>query len=453
MIRCDSSLPRRSPKRWGAVWRLGATLLASESLAWAAAPGGPAALIASTEPGWPQFRGPRRDGVSDERGLLPTWPEAGPKELWSAKGVGRGFSAPIIADGRLFLAGDFAEEVHVLAFDLQGKPLWQSPNGRSWMKQYPGARASVTYSAGRVYHYSGQGRLACFEAASGREVWAVDVLTRFRGENLTWGLSECVVVDGGAVYVTAGGKDALIVAFDQMTGAVRWQSEPLFDQEGDGSLETAGYGSPILVQFAGRRLLIGCTLRYLICTDADTGKLQWKQRRPTSYSVQAMMPVLVGDAVFMSAPYGPPGRLYRLLAPSTPGGDIGVEETWSTKLDTCQGGVVHVAGRLYGSYYPGRKGWAALDATTGEVLYETADFVKGAVLAADQRLYALSEDGWMLLLQPGASQFEVKGKFRLAEARARDAWAHPVIHDGRLYLRYHDTLWCYEVRAETGRGR
>ena len=160
-----------------------------------------------------------------------------------------------------------------------------------------------------------------------------------------------------------------------------------------------------------------------------------------------MMPVLVGDGVFMAAPHGLPGRLYRLVMPGQPHEAVGVEESWSTRLDTCQGGVVHVDGRIYGSYYPGRKGWVALNAASGEVLYEAPDFVKGAVLHADKRLYALCEDGWMLLLHPGETQFEVKGRFRMAEARTRDAWAHPVIHEGMLYLRYHDVLHCYDVRA------
>src|SRR5688500_15048285 len=111
-----------------------------------------AALIASTEKGWPQFRGPRRDGISDERGLLQAWPEAGPKLLWTAKEIGRGFSSPIIAGGRIYVTGDFDEDLYVLAFDLQGNLLWRVKNGASWLNQYKGARSSVTYSDGRIYH-------------------------------------------------------------------------------------------------------------------------------------------------------------------------------------------------------------------------------------------------------------------------------------------------------------
>lgn len=407
----------------------------------------PAELIASTEPGWPQFRGPRRDGISDEQGLLPTWPEGGPRLLWSAAGMGRGFSSPVIAGGRLFLTGDFGEELRVLAFDLTGRPLWSARNGAAWLNQYQGARSSVAYRGGRVYHQNAHGRVVCLEAASGREIWAVDLLARFRGENITWGLSDCLLVDERAVYAAPGGRDALLVALDRQTGEVIWRSAPLLDGEGQAGVENASYVSPILVRFAGRRLLIGCSLRHLYCADADTGTLQWTRRRPTSYSVLAMMPVLVGDGVFMTAPHGPPGQFHRLVPPAEPGGRIGVADGWTARLDACQGGVVHAGGRLYGAYYPARQGWVALEATTGRVLFEAPELVKGAGLFAENRLYVLSEDGGVLLLEPTASRFEMRGKFRLPGTRGRDAWAHPVIFEGRLYLRYHDTLYCHDIRA------
>ena len=439
----------KSARRWH---RLGMALAAARL---AAGPLGaapdvgppPPELIASPEAGWPQFRGPRRDGISDERGLLQTWPEGGPRRLWSATGIGRGFSSPTIVGGRIFITGEFGEELRIMAFDLDGQLLWRTRNGSAWLNQYPGARAAVTVVAGELYHENAHGRVACLEAATGRERWAVDLLARFRGENITWGLSECLLVDERAVYAAAGGRDALLVALDRRTGEVRWRSEPVFDTEGDGSVENAGYASPILVRFAGRRLLIGCSLRHVYCADAETGKIQWTRRRPTSYSVQAMMPVLARDGVFVTAPFGPPGRLYRLVAPAREGDAVGVAEGWSSELDTCQGGAVCVDGRIFGAYYPRPKGWAAVNAATGELAYETSEIAKGAVLYADRRLYALSVDGWMQLVRPTENRFEVVGRFQLAAARDRDAWAHPVVFDGRLYLRFHDTLSCYDVHA------
>lgn len=436
-------LTRRAPLRWcgwAVLAGIGSAALAGEAVT--------ARLMASPEPGWPQFRGPRRDGISDEKGLLPEWPEGGPRLWWSASGLGRGFSSPIIAGGRLFITGDFGEETRVLAFDLDGKPQWSVVNGAAWLNQYPGARASVAYRGGLVYHQNAHGRVVCLEAASGRERWSLNLLERFRGENITWGLSDCLLVDDQCVYAMAGGRDALLAALDRETGAERWQSQPLLAGDQQDTPDTAGYASMIHVEFSGRRLLVGCSGRHLFCADAATGQLQWTRPRPTSYAVQAMMPVLAGDAVFMAAPHGLPGRLYRLLPPGAPAGMVGVAEGWSTKLDTCQGGVVYVAGRLYGSYYPARQGWAAVDAASGEVLFEAPDLIKGAVLYADNRLYALGEDGGMLLLNPTTKEFEVKGRLRLTPGRVRDAWAHPVILDGRLYLRYHDTLYCYDIRAK-----
>ena len=447
MIGRRADLLRPRLRRW-LVFSLAWAWLDFLALAVTAAESSPrAGLIASAEVGWPQFRGPRRDGVCDERGLLSSWPEGGPKLLWSATDLGRGYSSPMIVNGRLFITGDVTEDLQVFALDLSGRLSWRATNGLSWKEQYPGARASVTYSAGHLYHLNAHGRLACFEAETGRERWVVNLLERFGGKNITWGLSECVLVDDQAVYATAGGREALLVSLDKQTGRVRWQSEPLFDTAGERELESSGYASPLFVELAGRRLLLGCSLRHLVCTDADTGRIQWVQRMPTAYSVLAMMPVLVGNGVFVTAPHGKGGRLFELLAPAGLGEAVGVKELWSTHLDSLQGGVVHLDGRIYGSFYPARKGWAAVDANTGAVLYDAPDFTKGAALVAEGRLYALCEDGWMHLLQPGAKSFEMKGRFRLAEAKGRDARAHPVIHRGRLYLRFHERLLCYDIKA------
>lgn len=405
-----------------------------------------ARLIPSAESGWPQFRGLHRDGKSSERGLLQQWPEGGPRLLWSITNAGRGFSAPSISGGRLVLTGDFEDHLAVMAFDLQGRPQWRATNGLPWKTPYPGARASATFSGGRIYHENAHGRVACLDAATGREQWAVDVLKQFRGANITWGMSENLLADERAVYVTAGGEEGLLVALNKTNGAVLWKTPPLHDSAGEKKLENASYVSPILIQFGSRRLIIGASLKHLFCVDAADGALQWTQPFRTQYSVLAMMPVLVGNGVFLTAPHGPDGRLWEL---TEAGGKVGTKESWSTGLDTCQGSVVHHDGRLFGSYYPGRKGWAALDARTGAVLYEAPDFVKGAILYADERLYVLCEDGWMLLLEPTQDQFAVRGRFRLAEAGKRDAWAHPVVLDGRMYLRYHETLWCYEVRGSS----
>jgi outer membrane protein assembly factor BamB len=363
-------------------------------------------------------------------------------------GLGNGYSSPIISNGRIFLTGDVGDELHLFALDLSGKTVWQAKNGAAWKEEYPGARASVTCHAGNIYHRNAHGRVACFDSKDGTEVWAVNVAEQFGGKDITWGLSECLLADDGIVYVTAGGSDALLVALDSLTGRTIWKSEPLPDSEGEQSAEAPGYASPILLTFAGRKIIIGCSLKHLFCADAATGTLQWTRRLPTTYSVLAMMPVFfAGDRIFMTAPHGTGGHCYRLTEKS-PGSPIDVMDVWTSKLDTCQGGVVSANGKLFGSFYSDRKGWAAVNATNGEILYTSTNITKGAALFAGGRLYVLAEDGWMHLLEPTESEFAVRGRFRLVDAARRDAWAHPVIREGRLYLRYHDRLTCYDVKGE-----
>jgi outer membrane protein assembly factor BamB len=364
----------------------------------------------------------------------------------------------VIVGNRLFLAGDVGDQLRLFALDLQGKKLWDQPNGRSWPGPYPGARASATWQEGRLFHLNAHGRVAAFDAETGRELWAVDLFERFGGKNLTWALSECLLVDGSRVLVTVGGTEALMAALDARNGETVWKTEPLRlgpspspeqqrIDEPAGEIDNASYASPILVRFGGGRLVIGCSTRHVFAVDPDAGRLCWTRPVRTRFSVIAATPVLVGDAVFVTAPDSPDAGLYRVRPEA---GGAGIEPLWTTMLDTCHGGLVQVGDVLFGAWYRKRKGWACLDARTGEVRYETDALAKGAVLYADQRLYCLSEEGDMALLKPTAKAFEFVGRFRLVPGRQDDVWTHPVIHQGRLYLRYHETLFCFDILAPRG---
>ncbi len=418
-----------SPVAMGSLARL--VLLLSFRALMAAEPTmtGPAqpSLIASPEPGWPQWRGPRRDGICDETGLLPSWPDGGPMLLWKTNGLGRGYSCPIITGGRIYLTGDFPGGLRLFALDLKGQRVWEATNGLPWKGPYPGSRACVAVRDGRVFHMNAHGRVACFDAVTGRELWAVNMLKRFEGRNLTWAVSECLLVDGPRVIVTAGGRQALMAALDVRNGQTVWTTEPLIANRSDSSAQTGGdeavgeiestsYASPILVQLGGRRQIVGCSLRHLFGVDADTGHLLWTRPLRTRFEVIAATPVLIGDAVFGTAPDTDDAKLYR-IRPALSG--VALEELWTTRLDTCHGGLVFVDGSLYGSWYRRHKGWACVDARTGAVRYETNALAKGSVLYADGRLYCLSEEGEMAFIKPGLTGFEFVGRFRLvAEKRA-----------------------------------
>jgi outer membrane protein assembly factor BamB len=269
-------------------------------------------------------------------------------------------------------------------------------------------------------------------------------------------LSENLLVDGTRIIVTPGGSKALVAALDKNTGETIWASEPLklgqantdshvrLDATRGGS-DSASYASPILFKLGNRRLIVNCSLQHVFGADADTGELLWSRPLVTRYQVIPMTPVVVGDAIFVTAPHSEGGKLYGLKAD---GPGVRVDERWRTELNSCQGGVVHVNGALYGAMYEPREKWLSLDAQTGKVRYRLEDLARGSLLYADKRLYCLSEEGEVALLNPTAKKFEVAGRFRLVPGRKSDAWTHPVISNGRLYLRYHETLFCYDVRAK-----
>lgn len=395
-------------------------------------------LIASPEAGWPQWRGPRRDGVSLETGLLQAWPEGGPRLLWTASGLGRGWSSPIITGGRIYITGEVGNDLRVFALDLEGKKVWEAANGAAWKGPHPGARATCAYSAGRLYHMNAHGRVACLDAADGRQVWAADVLERFAGRPLTWGLSECLLVDGPRVIVTPGGDKAYMAALDAKTGATVWASPPLDDPK----TQRTGYASPILVRLGGRRLLVNVALRGLACVDADKGTLYDFHPKRSKYDASCATPAYYQGGVLHSLPSASGSVFLRLL--SRPEG-VRFEKVWESPMDNLSGGVVPHDGFFYGSGED-RTGWVCIDARTGEQMYESKDLAQSAVACADGRLYCLGEKGTMALVRPDPRKFDLVSRFSLTDGKQADAWAHPVILDGRLYLRYHERLYCYDIR-------
>ena len=392
--------------------------------------------IASPEPDWPQWRGPQRNGITEETGLLTRWPETGPKLLWQKSGLGEGWSSAIVAAGRLIITGDIGEDLVIHAFGLDGRELWKATNGRAWSGSYPGARSTCAYSQGYVYHLNAHGRLVCLEGASGKEVWCTDVLTRFGAKNITWGISECLLVDGDRVIVTPGGRQALMAALDKRNGETVWETPPLSD-------DRTSYSSPLLFRHQTRRLIANCSSAHGFGVDADTGRLLWTVALKNQFDVNVSTPEYGDGCVFYVTPYGEEGRLYRLRGSD---GGIEAELVWQNDLDTVTGSGVRLGDTLFVAGYKRSKWWFSIDWKTGKPRSELKTLTTGAAVYAEGRLYCLDERGTVALADTAHGRLELVSHFSLVE-RVRDAWAHPVIHQGRLYLRYADRLWCYDVRS------
>jgi outer membrane protein assembly factor BamB len=404
---------------------------------------------------WPQFRGPRRDGSSAETGLQQQWPAAGPRLAWQAERIGAGYSSPVVQGETVWITGDVAGDVVISALDRgTGALRWQVANGRAWTGQFPGARSTCTLADGRLYVLNAHGRLLCADPASGRELWSVDILERFGGRAIQWGLSECVLVDRGRVIVTAGGEAAFLAALDGQTGQTVWSSAPLrftrtmafggkpIDPP-QPDLDRAGYASPILVETGGRRFIAAVGARHAVLADADTGELLWTRELPVIYEVIGAMPLWCDAGLLFAAP--DVGAL--LFGITVADGKVAVTERWRHPIDNCHGGFVQVGGLIYGSGYRLYRPWAALDAFTGVARHELPDLAQGSALFADQRLYVLTEKGEVALFSLAPAGLVNVGRFTLPGAAAADVWSHPAIANGHLFIRRHDVLFCYDIRT------
>ena len=229
---------------------------------------------ASEEP-WPTFHGPKRDNLSREIGLLRQWPKDGPPLLWKSSDCGKGYSAVAVAEGLLFLSGDFGDQEFVLALDLNGRLRWKTPHDKAWKGAQPGARTTPTYDNGRVYHLGPHGSLSAFEARTGRPVWTVDMCERFDSSVRTWGYTENLLIDGERLLLMPGGTKGRVVALDKNTGRTLWANTEIADR--------AAYSSPIVAEHSGVRQFITLARSTVLGVDVQTGKLLW------SHSTRALV--------------------------------------------------------------------------------------------------------------------------------------------------------------------
>ncbi len=425
-----ASVPSVSPATsTSATLGIGATSSSS------VAPTGTSAGAASATQ-WLRFHGPRGDNISDDTGLLKTWPEDGPPLLWKVEGIGNGFASVTVSNGRIYTAGNVEDRLLITALDMDGKIRWQRQNGPAWTKNYPGARGTPTLDGDRVYHLGASGDLICLQAEDGAVVWSTNILEKFGSQPPEWGLAESVLIDGDRVICTPGGPNTCIVALDKMTGETVWQSE---SAAGDGP----SYGTPQLAEWEGLRIVFNMTAKALVGVDAASGKLLFRHPHETAYDVNACMPLFHDGKVFVSTGYGSGSELIGL---KREGDRVTAEQLWENKdLDNHHGGVILYEGFLYGSNFRGK--WVCLDWNKGETKYSENGVGKGSVTLADGMLYTYSERKKVGLVPAVPTAHEPVSSFTIPSNEREQSWAHPVVLDGRLYLRHGNLLFAYDIRA------
>ena len=387
-------------------------------------------------PWWPQFHGPNRDNISSDTGLLKEWPEGGPRLVWKYSPCGKGFSMVSIAGGRIFTAGDFDDEEHVIALDMNGRLLWRSANGHSWRGPEPGSRTTPTYDDGAVYQMNPTGRLTAYRASSGEPIWSVDLKSEFGARFGTWAMAENVVVDGDHVFCVPGGSKGIVAALDKHTGRTIWAGT-----EPD---EVAAYCSPIVVTYRGVRQLITLTQKSVIGVDVHTGKLLWSHPHETPHDQNVNAPRFKDGYVFVASGHHGGAALLKIDENLR-----GAKEVWSDRdLDNCHGGVILIDGFLYGSACrSGGKGFFCADFFTGWVTQRDRTLGKLSLTCADGMLYGLSDRGWTSLLAIRPGVFRPVSRFRIPSGGTGPSLAHPVVCGGRLYVRHDNDLYAYDVKA------
>ena len=413
---------------------------------------------------WPQYRGPNRNGASTETGLLQEWPATGPKLAWTFADAGIGYAGPAIVGDRLFTCGGRGESEYLYAINLKGaadgkiEPLWSTKigplfqwKGNSWNA---GPNVTPTVDGHYVYALGGFGDLLCVEATTGMECWRVSLPHDLGGEvnplggglekptPLGWGYSSAPLVDGDKLICVPGGSKGLLAALDKKTGKLIWQSRDVKDQ--------ASYASPLVAEIGGVRQYVQVTNKGIVGIAAADGKLLWSYRRAKEFAdVVIATPVIKDNLVYASVGFGEGCDLIRIVSRD---GGFAAETVYDAKdLQNRDGGVVLIGDHIFG--HSERGGWVCQEFKTGNVVWaDTKHLGRGAVTFADGRLYCCAEKGGVVaLVEPSTEGWKEKGRFKLPrESKERQPqgglWTHPVVANGKLYVRDQELLFCFDVK-------
>ena len=377
---------------------------------------------------WRQWRGAERNGISSETGLADSWPEGGPKKLWTAAGLGEGFSSFAASGGRLFTQGERAGMQYVTALDEStGRKLWETPNGRGYSdRRGGGPRGTPTVDGDRVYALSAGGNLICLEAASGKKIWESNLLDRFKASNIRWGISESPLIDGGKVIVNPGGRGASVVALDKNDGKLIWKSQS----------DKAGYSSAIAVEVEGVRQYILFTDASAVGLLAKNGELLWRYDGAANGTANIATPIFHDNHVFLSSAYGTGCALLKLTAG-------GAEEVYFNRgMRNHYSSSVLLDGVLYG--YSGNA-LTAMDFKTGEVIWRDRSVGKGQVISADGKLYLYGEAGILGMARAAPDGYHELARHEIGSG-GYPTWALQVISGGRLIVRDQETARAFDIR-------
>ena len=389
-------------------------------------------IAAGDEAEWPCWRGPNRDGKSPDTNLLKRWPQGGPELLWQVNGLGGGFSIVAVTGGTVYTTGDVGDELVLFAFDMNGKSKWKVPVDRAWTRSHPGSRSTPTIDSGRLYLLSGNGVLVCMDAKNGKLNWSKN-MKDFGGKSGGWGYAESVLIYKDLAIVKPGSENC-IVALNKTSGEPVWKSTGFKAGPEYSSCYPFDYGNTSIITTGTRSGIVGVS--------AKTGEMLWLNNWSAGNTANCPDPQYADGYVFWANGYGKGGVCLKL---TTVDGKVAADEAWTTKDMVCHhGGYIIHEGYIYGN---NGGGWSCLDLKSGEEKWNERAVGKGSLCFADGMLYLFGErDGKAALATCSPEGMEVRGNVTVKGSGP--SWAHPVVIGGRLYLRYADNLYCFNVKAD-----
>ena len=391
-----------------------------------------------------QWRGPDRNGNYKEDNLFASWPETGPEMLWNVEGIGNGYSSVSVSDEIVYVTGKKDTIEYLTALNKEGEQLWQIPYGLACKQSYSETRCTPTIQGNYIYLISGRGEVVCVNTTKQEIQWKIEAYDAFNGAYALWEIAESPLIVDDKIIYTPGGDKTTMVALDKSTGETIWQTESLYD--------STAYVSPILVERGGNKIIVNITRNYLLGVNAENGKILWKSAyseidKPTQHPeapfINCVTPIYSEGKLFITSGYDHTSVMFDI---SPNGEEISI--AWKQKaLDTHHGGVVLVDGYIYGSnWINNSKGnWVCINWSTGELVYEEEWETKGSIISADGKLFLYEERrGNVAMVEADPTEFKLISEFR-HEKGSGPNWAHPVIHNGILYIRHGKELAAYKI--------
>lgn len=382
-----------------------------------------------------EWRGPYRNGIYPDKGLLRIWPEKGPEMLWSFEGLGAGHGNVGLSKDRLFILGMPDTTGVLYSFDYNGKLIWKREYGPEWYENYTGPRSTPVIIDNLVYFESGRGVVFCYDGKTGEKIWSVDMFQRFDAKKVTWGMAENLLIRGDKLICTPGGEKNNIVALNRFTGATIWSSI--------GNKQPSAYCSPLYVIHNLTALIVTMTAESIVCVDAETGQFYWQVPQFQGNKIHANIPVYSNGIIYCSSDNAKINCGIVALKLSEDGKSVSI--LWRNEnFKNLMGGIIVKDGYIYGSMYR-KNSWNCLDASNGQILYTSNELGDGNIIMADNLFYCYSEKGELALVSANSSSFNVISKFEVPLGTEQH-WSHPVIHMGRLYVRHGNALMAYKIK-------